>query len=163
MASYMILLNFSNGHRKCIWLTYQRIAVSKPRCSPINQVLLYPFEHLYLYNSIQNVPLSIPKNTEIYIWKIERWVEATAHKRITDPLTAYSMHTFRLFCWTVTNNIFSAKLSIDAAVCSISSPTCSWWLPSSSSIAENAINSKISQERTRDVHSNRTYAQGGNL
>ena len=49
------------------------------------------------------------------------------------------MQTSRLFCWTVTNNIFSAKSSIDAAVCLISSPTCSWWLPSSSSIAGNVL------------------------
>ena len=45
------------------------------------------------------------------------------------------MQTFRLFCWMVTNSIFNAKLSMDAVVCLISSPTCSWWLPSSSSIA----------------------------
>ena len=41
----------------------------------------------------------------------------------------------KLFCWTVTNSIFSARLSMDAAVCLISSLTCSWWLPSSLWIA----------------------------
>ena len=75
--------------------------------------------------------------------EIESLVEATADKSTTDLFTAYSMQSFMLFCWTVTNNIFSAKLSIDAAVCLISSPTCSWWLPSSSSIAGHAISPKI--------------------
>ena len=42
------------------------------------------------------------------------------------------------------NSIFSARLLIDAAVCLISSPTCSWWLPSSLWIAGYGINSKIS-------------------
>jgi len=54
---------------------------------------------------------------------------------MTDLFTAYSMQISRLICWALTNNIFSAKSSIDNAVCLISSPTCSWWLPSLSCIA----------------------------
>jgi len=50
------------------------------------------------------------------------------------------MQTSRLFCWTVTNNIFSTTSSIDAAVRFISSPT---WSPSSSWIAGHAISPKI--------------------
>ena len=42
------------------------------------------------------------------------------------------------------NSIFSARLSIAAAVCLISSPTCFWWLPSSLWIAGCGISSKIS-------------------
>ena len=62
------------------------------------------------------------------------------------------MHTSRLFCCTVTNNIFSAKSSIDAAVSLISSPTCSWWLPSSSSIAGNAMSLKNQSVIIKGTH-----------
>ena len=52
----------------------------------------------------------------------------------------------KLFCWTVTNSIFSARLSMDAAVCLISSLTCSWWLPSSLWIAGCGISLKSTAE-----------------
>jgi len=64
--SHMILLNFSHSSTKCIQLTYLKIAMSKPRCSLINQVLLCSFEYSYLYNSSENVPLL--KYTWRYIW-----------------------------------------------------------------------------------------------
>jgi len=57
LDSHMILLNFSHGSRKCFQLTYLKIAMSKPRCSLVNQVLLCSFECSYLYKSSENVPL----------------------------------------------------------------------------------------------------------
>ena len=137
-----ILLNFSHNFRKFIQLTYLKIAMSKPRCSPINQVPLCSFECSYLYN--YQVKMYHCWSILEDISEIERSVEATVDKWTTDPFTAYSMQTSRLFCWTVMNSIFSAKSSIDAAVCLISSPTCSWWLPSSSWIAGHSVSPKIS-------------------
>ena len=46
--SHMTLLNFSHSSRKCIWLTYLKIAMCKPSHTHGNQVLLCSFEHLYL-------------------------------------------------------------------------------------------------------------------
>ena len=43
--------------QKSIWLTYLKIAMCKPRPSLVNQVLLCSFEHSYLYNSSENIPL----------------------------------------------------------------------------------------------------------
>ena len=76
--SHMILLDFSYSSRKCIQLTYLKIAMSKPRHSLVNQALLCAFGCLYLNNSSQNVPLL--QHTWQYIWnrKISwsksRWV-----------------------------------------------------------------------------------------
>ena len=61
-----------------------------------------------------------------------RWVEETADDWTTYGYTAFSIQASKLFFWTVTNSIFSARSSIDVAVCLISSPTCFWWSPSSS-------------------------------
>jgi len=126
VTSHMILLNFSHGSRKGIWLTYLEIGMSKPRGGPHDQFLLYSFECSCLYikakmyhcwSICEDIP-AIERSVEAKIETMDKWS--------TDLFTAYSMHTSRLFCWTVTNNIFSAKSSIDAAVCLISSPTWSW-------------------------------------
>jgi hypothetical protein len=79
VASHIILPNVSHGSSKCIQLTYLHITMSKPICSPGNQVVLCLFEHLYLYNPSENVPLSrnpwrYTWNREIS-WKNSRWVD----------------------------------------------------------------------------------------
>lgn len=45
--------------------------------------------------------------------------------------TAYVMHNSRLFCWTETNNIWSAGSSRESAVRVVSSFTWFWWSPPS--------------------------------
>ncbi len=46
---------------------------------------------------------------------------------MADLFSAYTMQTSRLFCWMVTNNIFSAKSSIDAARHTFKSHICARW------------------------------------
>jgi len=137
--SHIILLNFSHGSRKCIQLTYLKIAMSKPRCSLVNQVLLCSFECSYLYNSSENVPLL--EYAQRYTW--DRKVGWSNSGQVNHRLV-HCIFNADLWVILLDSDEQHLQSSINDAVCLISSPTCSWWLPSSSWIAGHAISPKIS-------------------
>ena len=110
-----------------IGLTYRRVGMPKPRHSLHDQFLLYLFKCSCLYIKAKMYHCwSIHEDIPAIERSVEAKIEGTINEWSTDLFTAHSMQTSKLFCWTVTNNIFNAKSSIDAAVCLISSPTWSW-------------------------------------
>ena len=63
--------------------------------------------------------------------------------------TAYLRHSSRLFCWTETKSILSARPSRELAVFCVSSFTWSWWLLLSFCISDiNQVNTSIPEWKT---------------
>jgi len=87
-------------------------------------LLYFQFQKRFWFIEIYHwIFLTVFKWTAQMSWYTDNIVKGTYY------FTAYSIHNSRLFFWTETNNILSARSSRDPAVSFISSFTWSWWLP----------------------------------
>ena len=159
--SHIILLKFSLGFGKCIQQDYipshSSVQTKMQPCQSTPTLFASVVTYLE-FPGKSTIPFVFSK-----IYLKQRISSRRVDKWATYPFTAYLIQTSKLLCWTVTNSIFNARLSIDAAVCMISSLTCSWWLPSSLWIAGYGMSPIIGCWMSSGLPVKRTYARGGNL